>query len=93
MHNGCEMKSRAYGHLTNDSLEELIHVGRRALRLLEDGNDRFSVFTVLRRLNSSTVEVSNLLSAGQGVSAALDAGKKNPKPGDRSKYQGRERRR
>ena len=49
------------GHVANDSLEKLVHVGRGSLRLFDDGDDSLTVLSVIGSLYFGTVEVSNLL--------------------------------
>lgn len=56
-------KKETNGHVTDNPLEQLVHVGRRTLRLLDDRDDSLTILSVVGSLNLGAVEVSNLLRA------------------------------
>lgn len=62
------MVRTTYGHVSYNALKEFVHVRSRSLGLLDDGDNGFPVFTVVRGLHLGSMEVSNFLPVARCIS-------------------------
>lgn len=77
------------GHVTDNSLEQLVHVGRRGVRLLDHGDNRLPVLAMIRGLHLGAVKVANLLVSRM---SSISGTETKDEPGDHSRCRGLARR-